>query len=131
MSHPPPIVVVDDDPLFRWALSEILERAGYRVHATATGQDGLAAIQEYQPRMVVLDIGLPGLDGFTVLRIIRQTRPDIPVLMLTADPRPETRQQTLRLGAYAHFEKPCDWTALLAAVSQALQTSTPPKEANE
>lgn len=131
MSHPPSILVVDDDPLFRWALSEVLERAGYRVHPAATGEDGLAAIRDCQPGVVLLDIGLPDLHGFRVLEAIHQVRPNLPVLMVTADPRPETRQQALRLGAYAYFEKPYDWTELLAAVSQALQPSAPPKEASE
>lgn len=67
MSHPPLILVIDDDPLFRWAASKILERAGYRVHAAATGQDGLAAARESHPGVVLLDIKLPDQDGFAVL----------------------------------------------------------------
>ncbi len=131
MSHPPSIVVVDDDPLFRWALSEVLEGAGYRIHPAATGEDGLAAIRDCRPGVVILDIGLPDLHGFRVLEAIHQVQPDLPVLMVTADPRPEARQQALRLGAYAHFEKPCDWAALLATVSQALQSCTPPRQTGE
>ncbi len=131
MSHPPPILVVDDDPLFRWVLSQVLERAGYRVHAAATGEDGLAAIRDCQPCAVLLDLRLPDMDGLTVLKAIHQVRPDLPVLMVTGDPTPETRRQALRLGVYAFFAKPCDWTELLATISQALQPSTPPGQTGE
>ena len=124
-------MVVDDDPLFRWAASKILERAGYRVHAAATGQDGLAAARECHPGVVLLDIKLPDQAGFTVLEAIRQVRPDLPVVMLTAVPTPETSRRALRLGAYAYFEKPCDWTELLATVSRALQSFAPEEQAGE
>lgn len=127
----PLILVIDDEKLFRWTASKVLERAGYRVHEAATGENGLAAALECHPGGVLLDIRLPDLDGFTVLRAIRRARPDLPVLMVTADPTPETRRQALLLGAYAYFEKPCDWTALLGAVSQILEPSTPPSQPGE
>jgi len=123
----PLILVIDDDKLFRWAASKALERAGYRVHEAATGEDGLAAARDFHPEAVLLDIRLPDMDGFTVLEAIRQARPDLPVLMVTADPTPKTRRQALRLGANAYFEKPCEWASLLAALSQALHPSSPPR----
>ena len=123
----PLILVVDDDKLFRWAASKVLERAGYRVHEAATGEVGLAAARECHPGAVLLDIRLPDLDGFTVLKAIRQARPDLPVLILTASPTPETGRRALRLGASAYFEKPCEWASLLAALSQALHPSPPPR----
>ena len=125
------VLVIDDDKLFRWTASKVLERAGYRVHEAATGEAGLAAVRDCHPDAVLLDIRLPDLDGFALLKAIRQARPDLPVLMVTADPTPETGRQALQLGAYAHFEKPCDWTALLDAVSQALPPATPPRQPGE
>jgi two-component system KDP operon response regulator KdpE len=123
-------LVIDDDKLFRWSVSKILEGAGYRAHEAATGGDGLAAIQDCQPDLVLLDVGLPDLDGFTVLKAIRQGWPDLRVLMVTADPTPETARQALRFGACAHLAKPCDWAVLLSAVSQALQPSPPPRHSS-
>jgi two-component system response regulator FixJ len=122
----PLIVIIDDDKLFRWAVSSVLQGAGYRVHEAATGAEGLTAARDYHPGAVLLDIRLPDMDGFTVLKAIRQARPGLPVLMLTADPTPGTRRQALRLGAHACFEKPCEWALLLASVSQALRPSPPP-----
>ena len=127
----PLILVIDDDKLFRWTASKVLERAGYRVHEAATGEDGMAAARDRHPDAVLLDIRLPDLDGFAVLKAIRQARPDLPVLMVTAEPTPETSRRALRLGAYAHFEKPCDWTAMLSTVSQVLGSSTPPRQPGE
>jgi two-component system response regulator FixJ len=127
----PLVLVIDDDKLFRWAVSTVLKRAGYRVQEAATGADGVAAARDCHPGAVLLDIRLPDLDGFTVLKAMRRARPDLPVLMLTADPTPESSRRALRLGAYAYFEKPCDWTELLAKVSQALQPSTPPGHTGE
>jgi DNA-binding NtrC family response regulator len=125
------ILVIDDDKLFRWAVSTVLKHAGYRVQDACTGADGLAAARDCHPCAVLLDIRLPDLDGFTVLKAIRRARPDLPVVMLTADPTLESSRRALRLGAYAYFEKPCEWTLLLAALSQALQDSTPPGQASE
>jgi two-component system response regulator FixJ len=127
----PLVLVIDDDKLFRWTASQVLERAGYRVHEAATGEAGLDAARDCHPGAVLLDIRLPDLDGFTVLKAIRQTRPDLPVLMVTAEPTPETSRRAVRLGAHAHFGKPCEWALLLDALSQALQNPTPPRQASE
>ncbi len=117
---PQNILVIDDDKLVRWSVSMVLGRAGYRVHEAATGADGLAAMRSCHPDLVLLDISLPDMDGFGVLRAIRQIRRELPVLMMTAEPNAHTREQALRLGAYEHLEKPCDAITLQAAVSRAL-----------
>ena len=121
------ILVIDDDKLVRWSMSMTLGRAGYRIREAATGADGLAAVRDCPPDLVLLDIFLPDLDGITVLRRIRQIHPEMPVLMITAEPKAETREQALRLGAYAHLEKPCDAGALQDAIAQALDLSRPSK----
>jgi len=100
----PTVLVIDDDKLVRWSVSMTLGRAGYRVHEAATGMDGLAAVRDCPPDLVLLDISLPDLDGLSVLKGIRQIHPEMPVLMITAEPKAETREQPLRLGAYAHLE---------------------------
>lgn len=125
------ILIIDDDKLIRWSLSAVLVRAGYRVHEAATGKDGLAAAQSRTPDLVLLDIMLPDMDGFTVLTAIHQARPGLPVLMMTADATTETARQALRLGARGHLDKPCDPAVLLAAVSEALQSATPPGQISQ
>ncbi len=127
----PTILVVDDDKLIRWSVSVVLGHAGYRVHEAATGKEGLAAVLDRPPDLVLLDIALPDLDGFTVLEAIRKLHPDLPVLMLTADATTETARQAARLGARGHLDKPCESGVLLAAVSEALKLSTPSEYTND
>jgi DNA-binding NtrC family response regulator len=127
----PTILVVDDDKLIRWSVSVILGNAGYRVQKAGTGAEGLAAVQDHPPDLVLLDIALPDLDGFTVLEKMHQLRPELPVLMMTADATSETARQARRLGACGQLEKPFDPPLLQAAVAQALKVATAPDEARE
>ncbi len=120
----PTILVIDDDRLVRWSVSMTLGRAGYRVHEAATGMDGLAVVRDCPPDLVLLDISLPDLDGLSVLKGIHQIHPELPVLMITAEPNTQIKEQALRLGAYAHLEKPCDATVLQDVISQALQPAS-------
>ena len=122
------ILIIDDDKLIRWSLSTMLRRAGYRILEAATGGKGLAAIKNGVPDLVLLDITLPDMDGFAILKEIRHAHPKLPVLTMTADATPETSRRVLRLGSRGHFEKPCESAALLAAVSEALQSITLPDQ---
>lgn len=124
----PTILVIDHDKLIRWSVSAVLGRAGYRVHEAATGKDALAAVQDGAPDLILLDVDLPDMDGFTVLNQIRARHPDLPVLMMTVDATTEMRRQALRLGVRDHLDKPCDPALLKAVVAQALQTATPPSQ---
>jgi DNA-binding NtrC family response regulator len=124
------ILVIDDDRLTRWSVSTLLGRAGHTVHEAATGIDGIAAIEEVGPNLVLLDIELPDMDGFAVLAMVRERHPDLPVLMMTADATAETARMALRLGAQGHLDKPIDSATLDAAVSRALESSAPPGHAN-
>lgn len=120
------ILVIDDDKLSRWSLSTLLGRAGHVVREAATGKEGLASLQEAAPQLVLLDIELPDMDGFAVLEKIRLACPDLPVLMMTADPTAESARRALRLGAQGQLHKPIDSVTLEAAVAQALKSSAPP-----
>jgi len=124
------ILVIDDDKLTRWSVSTLLGRAGYGVRESATGKEGLASIEEAIPQLVLLDIELPDMDGFAVLKAIREIRPDLPVLTMTADATAETARKALRLGAQAHLDKPVDFATLEAAVLRALKTSALPGQDN-
>ena len=77
------ILSVDDDPLMRRSLAFSLERAGYRVNTAASAEDALAKVALDPPDLVLLDIGLPGMDGLDALRHLQQ-RADMPVIFVTA-----------------------------------------------
>ncbi len=120
----PRILLIDDDALFRRSMGRLLERAGYRVWVAATGTEGLAAARARRPDVVLLDRTLPDLDGLRVLQTLHAERPELPVLMVTGDPRPETRAQALRYGAVTLLAKPCEVEGLLAAVAHAALSPT-------
>ncbi|HEV7534353.1 MAG TPA: response regulator, partial [Acidimicrobiia bacterium] len=78
------ILVVDDEANIADLVEMYLRKEGFRVLKAATGEDGLAAAKRERPRLVVLDVGLPGIDGLEVCRRLREAGDRTPVLMLTA-----------------------------------------------
>src|SRR5579864_5510752 len=100
------IVVVEDDPNIADLVDLYLRRDGFRVIQAATGAVGLAAVDREQPRLVLLDVGLPGdMDGFEVCRRL-QAKSRVPVLMLTARDSEMDRVVGLELGADDYVTKP-------------------------
>ena len=77
------ILIVDDDQLLRRSLSLQLEQAGYRTSTAASAEDALALLQRQRPDLILLDVGLPGMDGLEALRRIHQDM-DIPIIFVTA-----------------------------------------------
>ena len=117
------VLVVDDDKLTRWSVATILGRLGYQVSEGVSFEEGAAALEQRLPELVLLDIRLPDSDGFALLEIIRQRHPNLPVLMMTAHPSPETVQRALDLGAAGHLNKPIKSAELKRAVSGALESA--------
>jgi DNA-binding NtrC family response regulator len=111
------ILIIDDDKLTRWSLTKILARAGYRVREAASAAEGLVKAGESRPDLVLLDLRLPGGDGGTVLQDLQQSRPGLPVVMMSADPTPETVGHMRRLGARGFLAKPCAAEILQALVA--------------
>lgn len=113
------ILLVDDDALLRRGLAYNLEESGYEVFTAASAEDALASIRRQTPDLVLLDIGLPGMDGleaiqqFTVLRI--------PVIFLTARRRKVDELLGLEIGAVDYVTKPYDVDVLLARVKAVLR----------
>jgi DNA-binding response OmpR family regulator len=99
------IVVVDDEPNIADLVDLYLARDGFRVLKAATGEGGLDAIQTHRPRLVVLDIGLPDIDGLEVCRRLRQTS-QVPVIFLTARDGEVDRVLGLELGGDDYLTKP-------------------------
>ncbi len=116
------ILLVDDDVLLRRSLAFSLERAGYRVEAAASAEDALALAAREPPDLVLLDIGLPGMDGMDALRLFRE-RIEVPVVFLTARRRELDEVLGLELGADDYVTKPFDLDVLLARMKAVLRRS--------
>lgn len=114
------ILVVDDDALLRRSLSLQLEQAGYRASTAASAEDALGLIQRDRPDLILLDVGLPGMDGLDALRHIQQ-EDDIPVIFVTARRRELDTILGLELGADGYITKPFNPDVLLAHVKSVLR----------
>ncbi|MGE5261773.1 MAG: response regulator transcription factor [Acidobacteriota bacterium] len=116
------IMLVDDDELLRRSLSFGLQRAGYRVSTAAMAEDALALSRQDAPDLVLLDIGLPGMDGLDALREFRE-RQGVPVIFLTGRRREMDQVLGLELGADDYVTKPFDKDILLARIKVLLRRS--------
>lgn len=118
------ILLVDDDALMRRSLAFHLEQAGYHVRTAASAEDALEIVDNTPIELVVLDIGLPGMDGLDALREIKK-RGDLPVIFLTARRRELDEVVGLELGADDYVSKPFDVDVLLAHIKTVLRRATP------
>jgi DNA-binding response OmpR family regulator len=114
------ILLVDDDALLRRSLVLNLEEAGYRASASATAEEALLLAARDRPDLVLLDIGLPGMDGLDALRHFR-SRIGVPVIFLTARRRELDEALGLELGADDYITKPFDLSVLLARIKTVLR----------
>ena len=115
------LLVVEDDPTLRLGLQKTLRSAGYRVRCAATGPEGLAAALAERPDLVLLDVMLPGKNGFEVCEELRAHDAELPILMVTAKGEEHDRVRGLRLGADDYVVKPFGVQELLARVDAALR----------
>lgn len=123
--HAPPLVlVIDDEPGIVDFIEVGLRDEGYAVLAAATAAEGLRALREQPPDVVVLDVGLPDEDGFSLLARIR-AESDVPVVMLTARGELDDRIRGLELGADDYIAKPFHFAELVARVRALLRRREP------
>ncbi|GAB3669562.1 response regulator transcription factor [Actinocorallia lasiicapitis] len=119
------VLVVDDERAVRDSVRRILEFEGYRVIVAANGNDALAKARGERPDLIVLDVMLPGPDGVSVCRILRDEDNDVPVLMLTAREAVAERIAGLDSGADDYLTKPFSLEELLARVRAVLRRRAP------
>jgi two-component system response regulator MprA len=122
------ILVVDDDAPIRRMLDRTLSAEGYAVETAADGGEALAAVERSTPDLVVLDVGLPGVDGLTVSRRLRSKGLAVPVLLLTARDSVPDRVAGLDAGADDYLVKPFATEELLARVRALLRRGKSPGE---
>jgi DNA-binding response OmpR family regulator len=104
-NSPKTILVVDDEATVREVVRRYLQREGYLVVEAADGFEALDALREAQPDLIILDLMLPGIDGITLTRLLRQDR-QVPIIMLTARGEPDDRIRGLDIGADDYITKP-------------------------
>jgi DNA-binding response OmpR family regulator len=120
------VLVVEDDEDIALVLQRSLRMEGYEVRLAADGERGLTEAADFMPDLVVLDLGLPKLDGLEVARRLRERQDDVPILILTARDALESRVEGLDMGADDYLVKPFERQELLARL-RALLRRRPPR----
>ena len=120
------ILVVEDNPDLAYGLRNNLEIEGYDVDVVEDGTQGLARARVGGPDLIILDLMLPGLDGYRVLRALRDEGRRMPILILTARGEEADKVRGLRLGADDYVTKPFGVLELLARVEALLRRTAPP-----
>ena len=119
-----PILIVDDDVDSWHLLSTILQAHNFYPVWAADGMQAMAAARFHHPQAILLDLGLPGRDGFVVLERLKSNllMSDIPVIVVTVRDRQEAEEKVRRLGAAAYVTKPVQVDALMASLQSVLAT---------
>jgi CheY-like chemotaxis protein len=110
---PKKILIIDDEPEICRMVTEFLFDAGYSASYALNGPDGLARVKKDLPSLILLDIGMPGMDGTEVMRLIHEQFPAIPVVVLTGHRDTETVKKMIGLGASEYLTKPINLETLL------------------
>lgn len=124
---PGSILLIDDDKLMRRSLAFNLQQAGYSAVTAADAETGIEMIKQHRPDLVILDIGLPGMDGLDALKIIRDQM-GVPVILLTARRRGVDEILGLELGADDYVTKPFEFDILQARVKVVMRRKSVLKE---
>lgn len=119
---PSKIVVIEDDPLIQKLISQTLRREGYEVVTANDGSAGLRTVMETNPNLVVLDISMPGLDGYQVCQHLRSdpATANLPIIMVTAMARPADQRRGFETGADDYLPKPFALADLVTRVQSLL-----------
>lgn len=123
---PEAILIVDDDPDSLDIVRTFLHSKGYDVHTARDGRDALAKLEDVKPSLVLLDVMMPGMDGWEVARLIKNhpDHADIRVVMLTARSAFSDKQEGLRAGADDYIVKPIRLDELATRVEKNLEART-------
>jgi len=130
MIEKPLLLVVDDDDNICQLIKLYMEKEGFAVETVQRGDDGVAAFHKIRPNMVILDVMLPGMEGWEVLREIRKVD-RTPVIMLTAKGETFDKVLGLELGADDYMTKPFDPKELIARIKAVIRRTQPAPETND
>ena len=119
----PVILVVEDEPALREILSDMLERFDYDVRLAGTAADAYAIAASERPNAILLDINLPDATGTQTLDELRVLRPDVPIIIVTANADEGLARETLTRGAFDYVMKPFDMERLGQVLEAAVDSS--------
>jgi len=119
------ILIIDDEQAVCWALQRALTRAGLQAEVAASAEEGLSLAAEQRPDAIILDVRLPGMDGLTALNQLRELRPGVPIIVVTAFGNLSTAVRAVEGGAFDYLAKPFDLEQALDAVDRALKQREP------
>jgi DNA-binding response OmpR family regulator len=114
------ILVVDDEPVARQSLSDILKLEGYQVVAAPNGQAAVEHVRTHSVDLMIVDLKMPGMDGLEVVQVVNQLSADTEIILLTAHGSIETAVQALRLRIHDYLLKPASPAQVLASVKKGL-----------
>ena len=117
------ILVVDDEYLIRWTLQQNLQKQGYEVLLAETGEEALEKVKEEAPDLALLDIKLPGMDGYEVLEKALKMDEGIVPIMITAYDEVDKVVKAMKLGAFDYISKPFDFSKVYLSIQKALEAS--------
>lgn len=117
------ILIIDDDDQLRKSFEKLLTEEGYAVESAASGEAGHRMVRSRTPDLVVLDMRLPGMNGFETFAAIHEIDPKLPVIIMTAYGTTETAIEATKMGAFDYILKPFDVPELLSVIGQALEAS--------
>ena len=114
------ILVVDDEPVARQSLSEILRLEGYAVNSVPNGQAAVEYVRTHPIELIIVDLRMPGMDGLEVIQVVNQISPETEVILLTAFGTTESAIQALRLRVHDYLLKPASPSHVVNSVKKGL-----------
>jgi CheY-like chemotaxis protein len=120
------VLIMDDDQVVRRSYERVLTEAGYRVRSARSGSDALEQAKDHPVDVLMADLRMPGMDGLTAIRHLREKQPQARVIVITGYPSQESLQEAARLGVQNYLTKPVDPDALTRATMAALLKVPPP-----
>ena len=113
------VLLIDDEEQFLKVLGERLETRGLQVNTVTSGEDALTLIDDNNYDAIVLDLAMPGIDGIETLKLLKEKKPDLEIIMLTGHATVQKGVEAMKLGAEDFLEKPVELSVLLERISEA------------
>ena len=112
--------MVDDEEKFRYLSQKNLKMRGFNVETAEGGEEAIAKIYHFEPKVVLLDVNMPRLTGDELVKMITDWKPEVQVIMVSANRSPEAEEECLKNGAYAYVPKPVDFDKISETIQQAV-----------